>query len=178
MSYSVANTQKQLPIDARNLCLLLVGFAVVLTLIPPVRVYPMSDDWAYAQSVTRLLDLNYRPHDQALAISLGHLVWGALFSLLFGHNFTTLTAATLLISAACLAVFYLLLRHLGVAAQPALLGTALLGFNPMYVYLSYSFMTDVTFMLYLLAGCLFYVRATQDLRDSWLLLGSVATALA
>jgi 4-amino-4-deoxy-L-arabinose transferase-like glycosyltransferase len=164
--------------DARNLCLILVGFAAVLILIPPVRAYPMSDDWVYAQSVKRLLALNYRPHDQSLAISLGHVVWGALFSLLFGYNFTTLSAATLLFSAACLAVFYLLLRHLGVASQSALLGTALLGFNPMYVYLSYSFMTDVTFMLYLLAGCLFYVRATQGRGERWLLLGSVATASA
>lgn len=117
--------------DVRNLCLLLVGFAAVLILIPPVRAYPMSDDWIYAQSVKRLLDLNYRPHDQALAISLGHLVWGALLSVVFGYSFVTLTAATLLMSATCLTVFYLLLRQLRVASQPALLGTALLGFNPM-----------------------------------------------
>jgi hypothetical protein len=161
----------------RNLCLLLVGFAVVLMVIPLARSYPMSDDWAYAQSVRRLLDLNYKPHDWIQPTALGHLLWGALFSLLFGYNFTTLTAATLVISAACLCVFYLLLRYLGVTPQPALLGTVLLGFNPMYIYLSYSFMTDVTFMLYLLAGCLFYVRAAQGHGDAWLLLGSVVTAL-
>jgi 4-amino-4-deoxy-L-arabinose transferase-like glycosyltransferase len=164
--------------DARNLCLVLLGFAVVLLLIPPARAYPMSDDWAYAQSVRRLLDLRYRPHDWTQPAALGHLIWGALFSLVFGFSFTTLTAATLLISAACLAVFYLLLRYLGVASPAALLGTALLGVNPMYVYLSYSFMTDITFMLYLLAGCLFYLRAVQGRGDLWLLLGSVAAALA
>ena len=164
--------------DVRNLCFVLIGFAIVLILIPPVRTYPMSDDWAYAQSVLRMLALDYRPHDWTQPTSLGHLIWGATVSFLFGFNFTTLTVATLLISAACLVVMYLLLRHLGVASQPALLGTALLGFNPMYVYLSYSFMTDITFVLYLLAGCLFYVKAIQSRGDYWFLLGSGATALA
>jgi len=164
--------------DARNLCFVLLGFVVALILVPPVRTYPMGDDWAYAQSVSRLLAFNYRPHDWIQPTSLGHLIWGALFSLVFGYSFTTLTAATLLISAACLAVFYLLLRHLSVTSQPALVGTALLGFNPIYVYLSYSFMTDIAFVLYLLAGCLFYLRAIQSRGDYWFVLGSIATALA
>lgn len=74
-------------VDVRNLCLLLLGFSVVLALVPPVRSYPMSDDWAYAQSVSGLLHLTYRPHDWTQPTSLGHLVWGALFSLIFGYNF-------------------------------------------------------------------------------------------
>lgn len=164
--------------DLRNLCFLLAGFAIVLLLIPPVRAYPMSDDWAYAQSVGRLLDLTYRPHDWTQPTALGHLIWGVPLALLFGYNFTVLTIATLFASAACLGVFYTLLRHLGVASTPALFGTALLGLNPMYVYLTYSFMTDITFILYMLAAFLCFTRWAQGRGDRWLILGSIATALA
>jgi hypothetical protein len=164
--------------DARNLCLLLAGFALVLLLVPPMRAYPMSDDWAYAQSVERLLHLTYKPHDWTQPIALGHVVWGALFTLIFGSSFTALTAATLVLSALCLLVFYTLLRHLRVAPTPALLGTALLGLNPLYVYLSYTFMTDITFMLYVLCACLCFVRWAQGKGDLYLILGSAGIALA
>ena len=164
--------------DARNLCLVLAGLALVLLLIPPLRAYPMSDDWAYTQSLQRLLDLTYRPHDWTQPIALGHLVWGVPFALLFGLNFTALTVATLVISALCLLVFYALLRHLNVAPTPALIGTALLGLTPMYLYLTYTFMTDITFMLYVLTACLCFVRWAQGRGDRWLLLGSLGVALA
>lgn len=164
--------------DLRNIGLILLGLAILLVLIPPGRSYPVSDDWMYAQSVSRLLDLNYRPHDAAQPSALGQLVWGALFASLFGNNFTVLSLVTILMSALCLVTFYVLLRHLGVEARYAFFGTALLGLNPMYVFLTYTFMTDITFMAYFLAACLFFVRGVQGRGEVWFWLGGVATALA
>lgn len=164
--------------DLLNLALVLGAFACVVLLVSPARNFPINDDWAYAQSVERLLRLDYRLHDWTQPTGLGHFVWGVLFSLLFGFSFTTLTAANLVISALCLFVFYIFLRHLDVTPSRALLGTAVLGCNPIYVYLSYSFMTDVTFTAYLLAGSLCYLRALQGAGDGWLWLGSLAAALA
>ena len=53
-----------------------------------------------------------------------------------------------------------------------------MGLNPIYLYLSYSFMTDITFLTYLLGACLCYLRGIRDGRVGWLLGGSVAAALA
>ncbi len=164
--------------DWRNITLLLLGFSILLVLIPPVRSYPMSDDWAYSQSVSRLLNFTYTPHDGAQPSSIGHLVLAVPVALAFGDNFNVLTIVTLIMSAFCLVIFYILLRHLDVTTPCALLGTALLALNPMYVYLTYSFMTDITFMAYLLSGCLFFVRGAQGHGHHWFWLGSVATALA
>src|SRR5204863_2841528 len=93
-------------------------------------------------------------------------------------SFTVLSAATLVMSAAAVVLFYLLLRHLAVSPGYAMLGAALLGLNPIYVYLSYSFMTDVTFLAFLLAGCLCFVRAMQGYGSGWLWLAGIAAAMA
>src|SRR5205823_13027248 len=84
----------------------------------------------------------------------------------------------LAMSAAAILLFYLLLRHLAVAPAYALFGAALLGLNPIFVYLSYSFMTDVTFLAFVLAGCLCFVRAMQGYGNVWLWYAGAATALA
>src|SRR5438094_117989 len=135
--------------DLRNLALLLLGFVCLFVVLPAARIYPVDDDWIYFQSVRELLNWAYKPHDWTQPIALGHLAWGALFSAVFGESFTTLTTSNLVMSALCLLVFYLLLRQVSVSPQGALLGVAVLGLNPIYVYLSYSFMTDITFLAYL-----------------------------
>jgi 4-amino-4-deoxy-L-arabinose transferase-like glycosyltransferase len=113
-----------------------------------------------------------------MTIALGHIAWGALFAAVFGPSFTVLAASTLVMSAACILIFYLLLRHLDVAPAYALLGAALLGFNPISVFLGYSFMTDMTFLAFVLAACLCYVRGLQGYAEGWLWLGGIAASLA
>ncbi len=165
-------------VDLRNLGMVLFGFVLTLVLVPPVRTFPMDDDWVYSQSVKGLLAGAYKPHEFAEALALGHITWGALFSSIFGYSYTILSIATLTMSIMGLVLFYLLMRHLNVGSTQALLGTALLGCNPIYVYLSYSFMTDVTFLTYMFAACLCYVRGAQRYGQYWFWLGSLATALA
>jgi 4-amino-4-deoxy-L-arabinose transferase-like glycosyltransferase len=164
--------------DVRNLALVLLGFVCLVVLIPPLRSFPITDDWTYARSVPRLLDLSYVPDQAAQASALVHIAWGALFAELFGQSFTVLTVANLFMGLVGVFAFYLLLRQLAVAPRYALLGAGLLGLNPIYVYLSYSFMTDVTFVVCILLGCLCYVKAAQGYGDRWLWLGSVAAASA
>ncbi|MEO6457250.1 MAG: glycosyltransferase family 39 protein [Chloroflexia bacterium] len=164
--------------DARNLVMLVLGVLLVLILVPPVRTFPMTDDWIYSRSVSDLLTWNYHPPEQAQANLLSHVVWGALFVAVFGQSFTVLSVATLVASIIGLAGFYLLLRHLSVSPNAALLGMATLGFNPLYVYLSYTFMTDVTFLTCWILASLFYVRGFQGSGDRWLWLGSIMTSIA
>ena len=164
--------------DLRNLGIIVLGFTFVLLLVSPVRSYPVLDDWIYSQSVGDLLQLNYAPHDWTQPIALAHLAWGAVFAFLLGHTFTALTISNLVMSIACLTLFYLLLRHLNVGSAHALFGVAVLGFNPLYLFLTYSFMTDITFLALMLAACLFYIRGLREQGEWWLWLGGLACALA
>ncbi|MDQ3929955.1 MAG: glycosyltransferase family 39 protein [Chloroflexota bacterium] len=171
--------------DVRNLFLLLLGMLLVLVMLSPARSFPITDDWIYAQSVSDLLNWAYTPHDFSQATALTHVAWGALFTLIFGHGFTVLAYANLVMSGICMLVFYLLLRQTRVRPGSALFGTALLACNPMYVYLSYSFMTDITFLTCMLAACFCYVRGMQAYTRGedrtgwrWLLAGGLVAALA
>jgi 4-amino-4-deoxy-L-arabinose transferase-like glycosyltransferase len=78
----------------------------------------------------------------------------------------------------CLVSFYLLLRHVAVSPRLALLGTATLGCNPIYLYLSYSFMTDITFLACWLFAGLLFLRGFQGYGERWVWLGSAVSALA
>ena len=163
--------------DIRNIALLLFGFVLVVAIVPPVRSFPMDDDWVYARSVQDLMHGIFRlPGAQAIA--LGHTGWGVVFASIFGFSFSILSVSTLVMSATCVALFYLLLRRLQVNARYALLGTALLGCNPIFVYLSYSFMTDVTFLTYTLGACLCFVIGVQNHSTRWFWLGGALVALA
>jgi hypothetical protein len=164
-------------IDLRNLGLLVLGFVCVLLLVSPVRAFPIADDWIYAHSVGDMLKWDYEMPIESQANLVSHVAWGAIFAALFGNSFTVLTVSTLVMSLACLAIFYILLRHLDITPNHALLGAALLGFNPLYVFLSYSFMTELTFITYMLAACLFFVRGMRGYGEHWFWFSSVATGL-
>ncbi|MEO5950907.1 MAG: hypothetical protein ABIQ44_00385, partial [Chloroflexia bacterium] len=182
--------------DYLNIALILAAVVGMLLLVSPARNFPIADDWCYTQSVDALLNGAYRPHEYSMATGIGHIGWGALVQLALGTGFTTLAFANVVMGAACLVLFYLLLRHLAVPAAWAMLGVAALGVSPMFIYLSYSFITDVTFVTYSLAALLCYVRATQYAQlnqnqvvatnlkpgalrvDLWLLAGSTLAALA
>jgi len=92
---------------------------------------------------------------------VGLTVWGAGWSQLLGFSFTTLTYSTLFMSFVALFSFYGVARATGTPPWGALLGTALLAYNPLFVHLSYSFMTDVPFIALMLLSCFCYIRGAQ-----------------
>jgi hypothetical protein len=164
--------------DLINLGLIGAAFVLFLLVIPPVRPFPNNDDWAYAQQVEPLLRWEFTRYPWTQPYALSHVALGALFTLLLGPGYTSLTIATLATALLCLVSFYLLLRELGATALAALFGTAVLGFNPVFASLSYTFMTDVSFLGFAILACLLYVRAIKRRSEALLWAGSVAGTLA
>ncbi len=164
--------------DWAYLGLLLAAFLLMLVLVPPLRSFPTLDDWIYARSVQDFLQGIYRPADWSQATALSHVAWGAGWAAVLGLNFTTLTLATLGMSAAALVLCYVLLRHLAIPPALALLGTALLAANPLFVFLSYSFMTDITLLVLVLAASLCFLHGGRQGALAWWVAGSVLVGLA
>ena len=160
--------------DNRNRLLIVAGWAAVIALIPPWHEYPVIDDSLYATSVRDMLATGrFVMPDFSQANLIAQTVWGTLWARLFGFGFSTLTASTLVLALAALFAFYGLARAVGVAPGGALLGTALLGFNPIFIHLSYTFMTDIPFLALTLGACYGYVRglgAEGRARLGWLAL--------
>ena len=154
--------------DLLSMAALLLGFTALMLIVPPWRDFPINDDWAYAHQVRSLLHGEFTRHPWTQAAGLTHAAWGALFSLALGEGYGALTVANAVMSLLCLAVLYYLLRALGVGESKALFGTAVLGFNPIFVYLAYSFMTDTTFLCLLLLACALFVRYARTGGEGWL----------
>ncbi|MDQ6693451.1 MAG: glycosyltransferase family 39 protein [Chloroflexota bacterium] len=166
--------------DLRNLLLIAAGWMLLLVLLPPAHDYPVIDDWIYSASVQQQLNTGvFTMPGQSQASLVGLTLWGTGWARLFGFSTTVLTYSTLFLALAGLLTFYALARTLKTPPAGALLGTALLGLNPIFLHLSYSFMTDVPFLALVLIACYAYVRGLQPCGSSaWLLVGGVFSGWA
>jgi hypothetical protein len=108
--------------------------------------FPLIDDWAYAHGVSDLL------HDGVLKISdwvamtqVAHLFAGYTWSLIFGYSMQHLREFTILIGGIGSLIMFVGTGYFTKSIALRLAGTAILTFNPIWIYLSYTFMTDVPF---------------------------------
>src|SRR5690242_11093631 len=177
----MTSTRRWGPLDRRDalaVLLILAGYAVVLLLMPPGRDFGYLDDWTFARTVDKILHgPGFRPSEIAQMTLVTHAYWGAAFASVLGYGFTALTLANVAMSLIGALAFYALLRRLGFNAGWSGLGVALLALNPYYLLLSYSFMTEITFVALLLLACLCYLEGlrSDDARGLWA--GSVFAAL-
>src|SRR5919108_3055797 len=161
----------------------LVGLTV-LTLTVTLLAYspaavPLIDDWLYAWSVEHFLQTGaVRILEWSMHYPLAQILWGALFSQLFGFSFAVLRLSPLILAWAGLLAFFLTLREIGIRPLPASLGTLVLLCNPVLFMLSHSFMTDVPFVSVMNGALLYYVRWANRGRTQDLALGSGLATVA
>jgi dolichyl-phosphate-mannose-protein mannosyltransferase len=142
--------------------ILVLWFVAVAMALGIRRDIPVIDDWTYAWSVERLFaDGRFEVLDWSAVYPLGHSLWGAAWSLVFGFSFATLRVSTLALSLLATFALYLILRELDARPRVALLGVMTVAANPAVMLLSSSFMTDVPFVAWTLLALLCYIRAIR-----------------
>lgn len=146
--------------------------------VSPRGEFPLNDDWAYARSAQYLLDTGQlRISQWAAAAVVFQTYWGALFAqLLGGFSFTALRVSTLAFSFISGLALYALLRQLELSNRTATLGALALIANPLFVYLSYTFMSDIFYLGLMLLSLTFYLRGLKQFSGGSLLAGSVFAA--
>lgn len=145
----------------------------------PFQNAPFVDDWAYAWSVENFLKTGtLKILDWSTSINPAQTLWGALFCLPAGFSFAALRISTWVLSAAALTGLYLLLRESGVERRSALIGTATLAVYPVYLQLSYTFMTDVPFVCWSVWFFYAVVRMGKELKPKWLFAAVIFACLA
>ena len=110
-----------------------------------------------------------------MVVQLG---WGALFCLPMGFSFTALRLSTLTLGLVGIAGQYGLLRQLGADRRIATFGAALLAFNPFYINLSYSFMTDIPFLALMIVSMLLLIRGLDLNRNREIFAGLLLAVMA
>ena len=153
---------------------------IQIIIVSPEGDFPLQDDWAYARVVNGLYtdgQLRLSPWIEARLVFQAY--WGLLLSHIFGFSHTALRISTLILSGVGVFAFYLLLCEL-LDSWRSLVVTLLMLLNPMYVNLSYSFMTDVPFISLSLMALACNVRAmrTGNPAIGWLVGGSIFAGCA
>ena len=136
---------------------------LAIVLVNPWREFPLNDDWVYAWSVMQLTEHgSFMIHNWVAMTLLGQILWGSLFTSIFGFSFSILRISMLIMSLSGVLVSYKLLEELFGNRQRALLFSLLIAFNPVFFNLSFTFMTDLTFYGMVVLSGYFYIRSFRE----------------
>lgn len=161
------------------LLLVLVYLGLSCLLSPLKNDFPMIDSWSYSWTAKRLSQTGEWELAGWSDMSLvAHVAWGALFSYLFGFSFALLNLSTFVLSLICAISFYLVLREQRIDERAALLATLALVLNPIFLLLSYTYMTDIPFLTYMTLSTLFYLKGVNRDSKLYLVMGSFFCTLA
>ena len=146
--------------------LLLGLWLVIILLVNPIGDFPLNDDWSYAKSVRTLYDEGYlKLYNWGEMTLVSHVFWGYLFVKIFGFSFTVLRFSTLLLGFGTILGIYELLRLTNTNKWMAVFAAAIFVANPIFLSLSFSYMTDVPFLCIMIWAIYYFVKALQT--DTW-----------
>jgi hypothetical protein len=166
--------------DFRWVMLILLAVAVAAIVVNPFREFMSQDDgWAYARSVEHLLKTGeYRLDAWSAANMPVQIYLTAALAKLFGYSLSLLRLSTLGLLIAGLLSFHALLLELGVRADISAATTLVLFANPLVLMLSFTFMSDVQFMSWMLIALFLYVRGFRRQSNGLIFCGSLAAGCA
>lgn len=175
---SIANSFPNITKNCIAILSITAIWLIMVVMVNPVGNFPLNDDWAYAASVKKLLSGNLVIPDWSAANIASQIVWGAIFSKLFGFSYTVLRVSTLVLGLVGVIYSFRLMRELGLSSTISVMGALTLAVNPIYFALSNTFMTDVPFFAFSILALFYLVRAFHS--DAWIdiCLGTIAAVIA
>jgi len=142
----------------------LAVLAAAVVAIRPWGDHPINDDWQYARIVQRLAATGVYETDVPIAPSLvGQVLLTLPFVAIGGFSHTLLRMLTLAMACLLLLILNRLLTIAGVGGPIRLVGLACIAFNPLFLYFSLSYMTEIWGTAISLGGalCWFEARGRQ-----------------
>jgi hypothetical protein len=135
-------------------------------IVSPAGNFPLNDDWIYSESVAYLLKTGQFHLLGCSPACFLHVVLGALACLPFGFSHEILRGLTAACGLVTSVVFYATLVSLGIKRADSALITLVMAVNPLFVNLSFSFMTDVPAAMFTSLYVLFAIASVQK-QSSW-----------
>lgn len=164
-----------LPVETR----LILIWLIANILINPLGEFPINDDWAYSQNVWFLSEEG-RLHfsDWPGMTLIAQTLFGATTTSIFGFSFGVLRITTLLFGLAFLLIYHEVVKKAGAERGTASFTVLLIGFSPLFLSLSFTFMTEIYFFCFFYLSLLFYFFYTNKQRLILLLLSSISALIA
>lgn len=165
--------------DKRELALIAAVWAATIAVVWPRGDFPLHDDWDFAIATWNFARTGHFHFTEFTAVSLrAQVLWGAMWTWMFGQSFNVLRASTLTLSLATLLVVNRTLARAGAARGVRMFASLALLFHPIFLWASCTYMTDVPFVFASAVAFYFFVRALQEERMAWLVAGCAAVAVA
>jgi Dolichyl-phosphate-mannose-protein mannosyltransferase len=142
----------------------------------------VCDDWSYIWSARVLADTGHLTYNGWGAMPLGWLAYlGALFIKLFGFSFTIVRSSGMVVSMLCAALMQRIFVRTGASEGMATIATLSLVLSPLFLPLSFSFMTDIP-ALFVLVLCIYCcLRALQSVSNkqtlTWLAFAALSSTI-
>ncbi|MEK7643932.1 MAG: glycosyltransferase family 39 protein, partial [Patescibacteria group bacterium] len=150
--------------------LILVGlFFAQFLFISPVGEFALNDDWVHTEIARHWADTGeFRMIPFAGPTFYLPIIYGAALIKLFGFSFTILRLSTLAFSLATIIVFYFFLNKISDRPKLAFLGTLALWLNPIFYNLSFTFMTDIPALFFIIVSVYLYYTGFENKNKLWL----------
>jgi len=162
-----------------ELAAIIAVWAAAIAFINPRGNFPIDDDWDFALATWRFAETGHFHFTPFTAVSLrAQVLWGALWTRLFGESFDVLRASTLVLAVATLIIVHRMLLRAGVPAFGRIAATLALGFHPIFLWSSCTFMTEVPFVFASCVALACFIRAFDDDKSGWILAGCIAALTA
>lgn len=147
--------------ERRSLFIPLAAYALTILLSRPWGNYPLDDGWIFTRIGKRYWETGRFVFDYGSGTGPAFVAQAWLAAPvvhLLGFSHTHLRALTLLLGAAIVCLLWLLLRYADV--RPAVRTLALLAvvWNPLFSYLSFTFMTEIYSYFFALLGAVIWMR--------------------
>jgi len=152
----------------KHFLLLLLIFVICEIIVNPVGEFPLNDDWAYSKSVSFALNGVFTIGDFGAMTLFTHLLWGTIFTKIFGFSFTVLRFSTL--ASSVIGLFFLnkLVVKISNNQWLAFFSCLLLLLNPLYFNLANTYMTDINFTTLLIISCYCAVSFFETKKESYI----------
>jgi len=138
-----------------------------------------NDSWAYSRATEHFLATGHverTPWTYAPIVT--NVLIGALFAKVLGFSLSVLRLSTLVMGGLGMLTTYALARVLGHERRVAALVAATLGFGPLYLGLSYTFMTDIPYSAVATGSLVALSLGLMKRGVVWYLLGLFGAAAA
>jgi hypothetical protein len=155
-------------------------FAAAIAFINPRGNFPLNDDWDFALATWRFAKSGHFQFTAFTAVSLrAQVLWGALWTRIFGESFNVLRMSTIVLAAVTLVIVHRTLLRAGVPRAGRLIASLALGFHPIFLWSSCTFMTEVPFVFASSMALYAFIRAFEaDDGSAWMVAACAAAMTA
>lgn len=144
-------------------------YALSFAVLHPLADGPVADSWLYGEAARCLCEthrIRFAGFTEAMPVA--QAVYGAVWSCLFGANPASLDIASALLGMLTVILMYALARRCGATQWRATAAACLLMCNPCFLFLSFSFMTEIPFLAAMVAAGLAFANAEGATQRRWL----------